>query len=638
MRVSRLPSLLFAFTFAGCASAPPDPPAGCNPLVGDDCMSPFPSSFYEVADTSTATGVRVSIAPGVLPVSKSSVPFSPDPLNLRDGFSPATPFVVYFAAGVDGSRLPGDGDLAASVTPQSTVQLIELATGQRLPVMAELDAGAVPSVGDRQALIVRPMVRLKNGTRYLIALVGLTDASGHDVTPAPFRALRDRGALSKSLQPLAARTEEILAALAAAGVPRSSVTLAWDVVTASDAQATSNLVKMRDRAFELVSAGKLGYAVTAVNDTPMHPHLWRELTGTFQVPSFLTDDSSTATLQIDPKGQPGLRAISQAKFVVHVPQCAKRGNAPLPLPVLVFGHGLFSDAQDELGTEYQKQIGDRLCMVQIGTNWIGLSKDDIPAITNHVLSDLNQIGIVTDRLQQAHVNAQVLTRLFLTTIKNDPQLRVDGRPITDGSQVYYYGISDGGIQGGTFMALSPDVVRGVLNVPGCEWSLMMLRSHDFAALQPLLGSVYTDALDQQVLVTALQSEWDQTDPASFATHLVADPLPSVPLKHILVQEAIGDAQVPNLATRVLVRTLGLPGLDLEQPVFGVSQAAAPLDSAYTQWDIHPTPLPMDADVPPSSDNGAHESIRALEPLEQQLQSFFKPDGQVQSTCKGPCSF
>jgi hypothetical protein len=624
------------FLIVGCSSAPPDPPAGCNPLVGDDCTTPFPSAFYEVADAASATGVRVSIAANALPSTATNVAFRGAQLDGHDGFSPATPFVVYFKAGVDGSALPSDANPEASLSASSPVQILDYATGQRVPLLAELDAGATPSLGDRQALLIHPLTRLDNGKRYVIALVGLKSAGGKDVTPRPFRALRDKGALSKSLTPLKSRYEEIFAALASAGVARSSLTLAWDVVTASDASATSHLLTMRDQALAIADSGTLGYSITAVNETLSDANLWREIVGTFEVPSFLSDDSMTATLHLDGSGAPAVRGTGSANFVIHVPQCARTATAPLP--IIIFGHGLFGTAKDELSTDYQKQVGNRLCMVQIGTDWIGLAHDDFSVIATNVLADLNNISIVTDRLQQAHINAQVLVRLFLSKMKNDAMLTVSGRAVTDGSQIYYYGISDGGIQGGTFMALSRDVIRGVLNVPGCEWSLMMLRSHDFSSLKTFLNSVYPDTLDQQVVIAGIQSYWDYTDPINFAPHVIGAPLPSTPAKRILVQEAIGDAQVPNIATRVLARALGVPGMDLEQPVWGVTEQAAPLDSAYTQWDVHPTPLPMDVDLPPASDNGAHEAIRRLDLLVQQLQSFFKPDGQVVQTCSGPCVF
>jgi len=629
-----------ALAAAGCgASAPADVPAGCNPIIGDDCATPFPSSFYEVADSATPTGVHVSIAPNVWPSTATNIPFRGDQVEGRDGFSPATPFIVYFKASVDPSKLPTDADLTAALTESSTVQIIDLATNERVPLFAELDASADPSLGDRQALIIHPMARLAGSAHYAVVLRDLRDPKGGDLTPPGFRALRDKGALSKSLEPLEANYEALFAALSAAGVPRDNhLTLAWDVHTASDDSSTQHLFGMVATSLDWLEGGGGQYDISAVNDndSTTDPNLWREIVGTFHVPSFLTSDDPTATLNVDAMGNPSVRATGTAPFVVHIPQCAL--TATKPLPIIVFGHGLFGTAKDELSSDYQKQVAQQLCMIQIGTDWIGLAQYDFSTVASNVIGDLNQFPIVSDRLQQAHVNAQTLVRLFLTQMKNDAMLQANGHAITDGSEIYYYGISDGGIQGGTFMALSRDVTRGVLNVPGCDWNLMMLRSHDFQGLKTFLDSVYPDFLDQQILIAALQSYWDYTDPITFAPRIVANPLPSTPAKKILVQEAINDAQVPNLATRVLVRALGIPGTNLEQPVYAVDDMATPLDSAYTQWDVHPTPVPPDVNVPPPSDNGAHEAIRRLPALVSQIQAFFKPDGQVTQTCSGVCAF
>jgi hypothetical protein len=611
-------------------SAPRDVPAGCNPLIGDDCATPFPSSFIEVADATTATGVRVAIADSSLPHPHAAPPLSAARLNRHDGISPSTPFVVYFARGVDPAQLPTQATLDRSVAADSAVQVLDFATGQRVPVFAELDANAVPPA--RQALIIRPMVRLAPATRYVVALVGLNDADGHALDAPGFAALRDRTALNASLAKAAARYEEIFAALAAAGVARSSLTLAWDLTTASDADATGHLVAMRDQALAMVDS--LQWTITATTDTPSDPNRFRQIVGTFEVPSFLVDDSLTATMNADAAGNPQLRGLGTANFVVDIPTCAQTANGPLP--VMVFGHGLFGTAPTELATAYSKQLGNFLCMVQIGTDWIGLANYDFPVLANNVLPDFNNINIVTDRLQQAHVDAQVLTRLFLTRMKSDPAMAIANTPVTDGSQVYYYGISNGGIQGGTFMALSEDVTRGVLDVPGCEWSLLIQRSTDFNNLQSILDVELPDPLDQQLLLATLQVEFDYTDPASFAQHLLASPLPNTPVKQILVQESIHDAQVTNIATRVLARTMGLPGIDLEQPVFGVTQLAAPQPSAYTQWDVMVT-APPDTNTTLPADNGAHGEIRKLVDLENQLKAFMTPTGQVTQTCTGTCT-
>jgi hypothetical protein len=618
------------------AGPPPPPEAmpGCNPLIGADCLSPFPSSFFEAVDPTTQTGFRVSLPQSVVPPIQYGPALSVERYNQKDGFSPATPFVVYFPSGVDVSQMPTILTLEGSVNPTSPVQIIDYETGERLPVFAEMDVRSPSST--RHALLIHPMIRLQPERRYVIALVGLQDPDGKPVEAAPFIALRDQNALSESLMPLASRFEEIFAALSMDGVPRSALTLAWDVYTASDTTATSHLVGMRDTALGLVDTGMVTYSVASRMDTPDDPNLLRQVVFTVQGPSFLADDSGHSFMNFGPDGQPALRGMDPMPVVVKIPQCAATATGPLPL--IVFGHGLFGNAEQTLATPLLEQVGNQACVVFIGTDWIGLSSSDLPNLADYLPQDLNNVYIVTDRLQQAHVNAQVMTHLFLSTLKDDPSLAVNGHAVTDGSDVSYFGISLGGIQGNTFMALTPDVARGALNVAGCEWSLMIDRSTDFAELEPIIDIALPDPVNQQHLMGLLQSEWDYADPISYAPHLLRDPLPGSFTKQILVQESVGDAQVPNIATRTLARTIGLPGLDLIFPLYGIDAQPAPLDSAYTQWDAHLMPRPPLTDTALSSDNGAHDAVYQYVPAQTQILTFLKPGGQVLQTCTGPCNF
>jgi len=115
---------------------------------------------------------------------------------------------------------------------------------------------------------------------------------------------------------------------------------------------------------------------------------------------------------------------------------------------------------------------------------------------------------------------------------------------------------------------------------------------------------------------------------------VSDPLPGVPAKKILVQESVGDAQVTNVATRVLARTIGLDGFDLEHPIYGVPVKAAPLDSAYTQWDSHPAIMPPATNTALPKDNGAHDSVWRSDLAQTQIRAFMTKDGRATSVCAG----
>ena len=187
------------------------------------------------------------------------------------------------------------------------------------------------------------------------------------------------------------------------------------------------------------------------------------------------------------------------------------------------------------------------------------------------------------------------------------------------------------------MGLSPDVVRGVLNVPGSEWSLMIYRSTDLGMLGSALALILPDPFERQVAVAYTQSEWDYTDSATYAPHLLANPLEGVPVKRILVQESIDDAQVTNVSTRVLARTMGLTAIDLTEPVPGLTTGTAPLDSAYTQWNSHPMVVPPLTDQSLPTDNGAHDSVWQSTLALQQIAAFVQPNGEVTSVCAGPCN-
>jgi hypothetical protein len=624
---------------AGCGDAPDG--VNLNPAcqaISLDCALPWPSSFYLKPDSSTATGWRVDVPPAALPEAAGAGPFDTGRLALLDGFSAAGALVANVKARVAVEQLVPHTDIARSLEASARTQLFRFDTGERVPHFSEVDANA--GGDDDQVVLMSPAVRLQPKTRYVAVLRDLLDVDGKKITVAPFEALKARRAHPR-LDPLRARYDEIFALLESKGVPRSSVTLAWDFVTASDELVLANLIGMRDRGLAEWAARDLGITITETKEgADAGDHLVKQLKGTFSVPSFLESDARSAVLKLDAAGVPQLRGVQEFPLSIHVPACATTATAPLP--IMVFGHGLFGSAEGEMGSGYQRMIIDRLCMVQVGTDWTGLSNDDFPNAAN-AATDLDTFPTITDRLQQAQLNFLVLARLAKTKLKDHPALQLNGRPIVDGNEVYYYGISQGGIEGGTFLALSPDVRHGVLSVGAGIYSLLLPRSTNFTAFKIILDGAYPSSRDQQLLLAMLQSYWDYSDPISFTPYLVKSPLPGLdgkPLapRRFVMQEGIGDAQVSNIATRIWVRTAGVPyvGKAVEPP-FGIEEVPGPVEAGYTQWDIGATPLPPTVNTPPSAGNDAHEGVRRLEKVIQQIDALLSPDGRVVDTCGGkPC--
>jgi hypothetical protein len=227
------------------------------------------------------------------------------------------------------------------------------------------------------------------------------------------------------------------------------------------------------------------------------------------------------------------------------------------------------------------------------------------------------------------VNLAVLARLARSgALPRLPFLQSRRGPLGDPDHVYYHGISEGGCQGVTALALSPDIEKGALNVPCGFWTMFFSRSSDFHLARHAVQVFYPGALERQELLVLTQLLWDYTDPANYAAHVLRDPLPGSTTKALLYQEAINDASVPNVTTRAMVRELGLKlASPFVERVEGVDLAGAPLGSAYAQFDLGVRPRLGRDNVPPSP-SSVHEEARSLEAVRAQLRRFFRGDGLV----------
>ncbi|MGH7284259.1 MAG: alpha/beta hydrolase family protein, partial [Polyangiaceae bacterium] len=284
--------------------------------------------------------------------------------------------------------------------------------------------------------------------------------------------------------------------------------------------------------------------------------------------------------------------------------------------------------------------------VVVATDWIGLSAHENPLSQGSneamsvVVQDFSKIPFITDRLQQAIVNAIVLERTMTGKIVNDPAMTISGNAggdkVADPSRVTYYGISLGGIMGLSFMGYDPDVTRGVLGCGGGFWSTLFERSVNWKEAALLIPASYHDSLDQRLLIALAQMQFDYSDPATVAPYVLNAPLENTPKKQLLMQMGLADAQVPNISTEMIARTSGISLLDpAATSIYGMTPASGPLASALTTWDVHGTPAPPQEEQTPSDDNQVHEAIRRIPQAEQQIKTFFDT-GNVVDTCGGPC--
>src|SRR5215510_15419403 len=156
------------------------------------------------------------------------------------------------------------------------------------------------------------------------------------------------------------------------------------------------------------------------------------------------------------------------------------------------------------------------------------------------------------------------------------------------------------------MAIAQDITRGVLGVPGMNYSLLLTRSVDFNTYSLILYPAYPNELTRPLLLALML--WDRSDPNGYARHITNDPLPNTPSHQVLLHEAFGDHQVANVATEITARSIGASihqpaiaaGRSYEvTPYFGIPAIPSyPFDgSALVVWDSGAA-TPPTGNVPP----------------------------------------
>jgi hypothetical protein len=93
-----------------------------------------------------------------------------------------------------------------------------------------------------------------------------------------------------------------------------------------------------------------------------------------------------------------------------------------------------------------------------------------------------------------------------------------GQALFTTNEVYYDGNSQGGIMGGAVVAVSRDVNRGVLGVPGMNYSTLLRRSVDFDIYSIPLNLAYHDDLDRSLVFSLMEMLWERAENNGYAHH------------------------------------------------------------------------------------------------------------------------
>lgn len=626
--------------------------AGCDPVDAAACLLPFPSDYYTVPDSNTATGIRVNLDRAAMPANLLGTHINPTEWNRNDGFSPGSMLLVH-VPGLDPavSGIAPATDIARSLRADAPIVLLNTRTGQRHPYWAELDAGTTDPA--RQALIIRPARNLDEGTRYVVALRNLRTAAGTVIPTEPtFATLTGGPPADPALTRRWEYAQRALAALASAGESTADLYVAWDFTVASQRNLTERALRIRDDAFRRLGTTAPVFTIESATDYPAEsdPLIQRQVRGTVAVPSYLDTPLGLpgSRLNYGSDGLPERNGTQLARFICNIPRSA---TAAEPARPVLYGHGLLG-SPDEVNSRALKQYMYESKTMFCATAWIGMATEDVPNVIR-ALADFSNFPSIPDRQQQSFLNFLFLGRAMIHT-RNGFTSRSAfrdsaGQPLArsgDG-QLAYLGNSQGGILGGALCALAVEFTRCGLGVPAINYSTLLDRSVDFDPFRIVFGNAYSDPIDQQLTLALAQMVWDRGEGNGYAHHLTANPLPGTPAKRVLLIEAFGDHQVANIATEVQARTIGArlrtpalaPGRSLDVTPFWDIPATPSMPyagSALVMVDSG-QPAPPPTNTPPRAGSDPHGHPRNSPEIRTMI-AHFLATGEVIDTCGGvPCT-
>ncbi len=194
---------------------------------------------------------------------------------------------------------------------------------------------------------------------------------------------------------------------------------------------------------------------------------------------------------------------------------------------------------------------DGRCLAKDGTAtaYAMIPTTGMPVAGGSALIDVDDIPHVPNRMRQAAIDMAAMRRVL--RLADWPSLL--GGIELETNRVFYSGQSLGGILGAVYVALTDDVERAVLNVPGADEVDLFNQSTFF---KPQMDDFFTrekleiGSFERERLLSVAHWLIDTVDPQAVAGLLRTRP--------VYMQMDQGDIIIPNFVTRRLQRATNLP--------------------------------------------------------------------------------
>lgn len=645
-------TILLGLAACGSDSKPESVDNTCDPIVPEFCAFPFPNDFFTREDATSPTGLRLDLKSGFFMQTDPTV------FNVADGWSTGQTILFQLPNGTDrGFPTPTDEGIASSITTSSKTVILDTETGELVPHFAEEDKNSL-HIGTR-ALTIRPVVPLEHARRYIVAVRGVVD-EGDALVPASeaFVALRDGvDSTDPAVRSRRKKFNGIFAALEQAGIPREDLQLAWDFTTGSVENVTGWLLHMRDEGLRLVREAGHPYTITEVRTANCAPFEGRDfscienddanvrfyIVGTFRAPNYMSEQKPGGRLLFDEAGLPQVNAENpwhDQVFHMIIPASATPEE---PKPLLQYGHGLFG-AASQIGAGHFRAFMNEFGYVFFGTALDGMAEPDSvwAGATLAGSSNIGNLSPMFERLHQGMMQQIILMDTVIEGFSKDE----DFGAYLDPSVRHYHGISQGGIMGAVYAAISPHIERAALGVMGQPYSLLLFRSVDFTPFFGFMQIRISDPRGWQMGISLAQMLWDRVEPNGYTVHLRPGQRlrPDVTVKNVLMRGALGDHQVNQLGAHIMARALGAKALDTgvrPNGIFGIETvgSTSETENFLAEYDFG-NPIDPPCNLPPAYKgkgicDDPHGKLRKTRAAEMQLAHYlltgegqnFCPDGE-----------
>ena len=509
-------------------------------------LDAFPADLLTRKDADSVTGLRIDVTTTTLP-RLAGVPEAfgrvLTDLSLLDGWGTTANLYLRFTAPAG----PPPSGLPASLNDQ-TVILAAIVDGEakRVPFEAHLVDGGT-------TLMVEPLVPLLPSTRHvLLATRSWLAADGGCIAPSVMlQDILERRSEHPRGCDLSAQFDEAL----------SGLKVAPDDVAAAVVFTTQSIVERSESVAADIETHDFKWKEKAV--CAAAGPTFRQCDGVFSAADYRHVREAPESQHGDALWLPPVGKTEPAGWHDHAVRIWLPPTGTGPWPVVIFGHGLGSDrGQGKRLAEVAAPLGFAtvaIDAVRHGEHPLGGAKSTIAAVLPFFGISTAPFGFdfiaLRDNWRQSAWDKLQLIRL----LRQAPDVDGDGQPELDPKRMGYIGVSLGGIMGPEMLALTPHLGFAILSVAGGKVSSIIQHGEQLSAFVTVLKPKGTTDGDIERFFPALQTLIEPGDAANWGRYVLRDRLtaggPKAP--SVLLQMAIDDDIVPNVATRVLARAMAI---------------------------------------------------------------------------------